>query len=185
MSVRKTRLRNIVEKLLADAKIKAPPVPVDDLIRSQGVEITRKRFDDETSGLIYVDPKSGHAVIGLNVSHTKTRQRFTLAHELGHFLLHKRGEGGLHVDERDFFVRFRDTHSSDGSDREEREANAFAAELLMPSNFLERDAKKLLDGLSLSDDTTIRELASRYGVSLQALSFRLVNLGLIDTAVFG
>lgn len=185
MSVRKTRLRNMVEKLLADAKIKAPPVPVDQLIRSQGIEITRKRFDDETSGLIYVDAKTGHAVVGLNVSQSKTRQRFTLAHELGHFLLHKQNEGGLHVDDSDFFIKFRDHHSSDGSDREEREANAFAAELLMPSGFLERDAKKLREGLSLSDETAVRELASRYGVSLQALSFRLVNLGLIDAAILG
>jgi Zn-dependent peptidase ImmA (M78 family) len=185
VSARKARLRNIVEQLLASAEVKCPPVPVDELIRAQGVEIAKKRFDDETSGLIYVDPKSGHAVIGLNVSHSKTRQRFTLAHELGHFLLHKRSGGGLHVDERDFFVRFRDQHSADGSDREEREANAFAAELLMPTSFLVRDVKDLPDGLSLSDDTAIRELSSRYGVSLQALSFRLANLGLIDPAVFG
>lgn len=86
MNVRRARLRNMVEQLLAGAKVKIPPVPVDELIRAQGVEIAKKRFDDETSGLIYVDPKSGHAVIGLNVSHSKTRQRFTLAHELGHFL---------------------------------------------------------------------------------------------------
>jgi Zn-dependent peptidase ImmA (M78 family) len=185
VNVRKARLRNIVEQLLAGANVKAPPVPVDDLIRSQGVEIARKRFEDETSGLIYVDPKSGHAVIGLNVSHSKTRQRFTLAHELGHFLLHKRNEGGLHVDERDFFVRFRDHHSADGSDREEREANAFAAELLMPTSFLKRDVKELEDGLSLSDDTAIRELANKYGVSLQAFSFRLANLGLIEAGVMG
>ena len=185
MIVRKARLRNIVEQLLTEADIKAPPVPIDELIRAQGVEIAKKRFDDETSGLIYVNPKSGHAVIGLNVSHSKTRQRFTLAHELGHFLLHKRSEGGLHVDEHDFFVRFRDHHSSDGSDREEREANAFAAELLMPTIFLERDVKSLGEGLSLSDDTAIRRLANSYGVSLQALSIRLGNLGLIDTAVFG
>lgn len=185
MNVRKARLRSIVERLLVEAKVNVPPVPVDELIRAQGVEIAKKRFDDETSGLIYVDPKSGHAVIGLNVSHSKTRQRFTLAHELGHFLLHKRNEGGLHVDESDFFVRFRDHHSADGSDREEREANAFAAELLMPTGFLERDVKGMGDGLSLSDDTAIRALAQRYGVSLQALSIRLANLGLIDTAVFG
>lgn len=185
MSVRRIRLRKIVEQLLADARIKTPPVPVDQLIRSQGVEITRKRFDDETSGLIYVDVKTDHAVVGLNVSHSKTRQRFTLAHELGHFLLHKKNEGGLHVDDRDFFIKFRDHHSSDGSDHEEREANAFAAELLMPSSFLKRDAEELGEGLSLSDETAVRELASRYGVSLQALSFRLVNLGLIDAAILG
>lgn len=179
MNVRKARLRSIVEQLLDAAKVDAPPVPVDQLIRAQGVEIAKKRFDDETSGLIYVDPKNGHAVIGLNVSHSKTRQRFTLAHELGHFMLHKRSEGGLHVDERDFFVRFRDQHSADGSDREEREANAFAAELLMPTSFLERGVKDMGDGLSLSDDTAFRDLAKIYGVSLQALSIRLANLGLI------
>lgn len=175
----------MVEQLLSSAKVLAPPVPVDQIIRSQGIEITRKRFDDETSGLIYVDPNSGYAVIGLNVNHSKTRQRFTLAHELGHFLLHKQQSGGLHVDDQDFFLRFRDHHSSDGSDRDEREANAFAAELLMPSVFLERDTKKLQDGVSLSDETVLRELASTYGVSLQALSFRLVNLGIIDTTSFG
>lgn len=185
MSVRKTRLRNIVEKLLGDAKIKVPPVPVDCLIRSHGIVIARKRFDDETSGLIYVDAKTNNVVVGLNVSHSKTRQRFTLAHELGHFLLHKQNGGGLHVDDRDFFIKFRDHHSSDGSDREEREANAFAAELLMPSSFLGRDAGKLQEGLSFSDETAVRELASRYGVSIQALSFRLVNLGLIDATILG
>jgi len=176
-------MRNLVERLLAAAKVKTPPVPVDDLIRAQGVEITRKKFDDETSGLVYVDPKTGLAVIGLNVSHSKTRQRFTLAHELGHFLLHNRGAGGLHVDEGDFFVRFRDRHSADGFDKEEREANAFAAELLMPSCFLERDIKKLTDGLSLSDDADVRRLANRYGVSLQALSIRLAKIGLLDAGV--
>ena len=185
MSTRTTQIRRTVEQLLTDAKVKSPPVPVDVLIRAQGIEIARNRFDDETSGLIYVDPETRHAVVGLNISHSKTRQRFTLAHELGHFLLHKRSSSGLHVDDSDFFIKFRDHHSSDGSDREEREANSFAAELLMPSSLLERDVKKLREGLSLSDETTVRKLASRYGVSLQALTFRLVNLGLINPAMLG
>ncbi len=186
MATRKARIRQIVERLLAEANVNTPPVPVEDLIHRQRITIARKRLDDETSGFVYVDPKTKANFIGLNVSHTKTRQRFTLAHELGHFLMHRRSGGGtLHVDESDFFVRFRGPHSGNGSSGEEQEANAFAAELLMPSSFLERDVRKIRDGLSLSDDTVIRALANRYGVSQQALSFRLVNLRLLDVAAFG
>jgi Zn-dependent peptidase ImmA (M78 family) len=160
-------------------------VPVEKLIRAQGIEIVKKRFDNETSGFVYVDPDTHKATIGLNVSHTKTRQRFTLAHELGHYFLHKSANGGLHVDDRDFFVRFRNDHSADGSDKDEREANAFAAELLMPRTFLQNDIANVGDELSLSaDETFLGELAARYGVSRQALSFRLINLGLIDVAAF-
>jgi len=185
VKIRKIHIRNVAEQLLIDAKINKPPVPVDELIRRQGLSIARKRLDDDTSGFVYIDAKTKANVIGLNISHSKTRQRFTLAHELGHFLLHKRIGSTLHVDEKDIFVRFRDQHSSDGSDLEEREANTFAAELLMPLNFLGRDIKHLKDGLSFSDETVVRDLSSRYGVSLHALSFRLMNLGLVDSAVFG
>jgi Zn-dependent peptidase ImmA (M78 family) len=164
--------------MLADAAIVAPPVPIEALIRRQGIEIARKNLDDETSGFVYVDSTASSTVIGLNVKHSKARQRFTLAHELGHFVLHKTGGDHLHVDEKDFFFRFRDKHSQDGSDQQEREANTFAAELLMPRAFLEADLAGIKDGLSVSDEKVIRAMATRYGVSLQALSFRLANLGL-------
>lgn len=55
----------------------------------------------------------------------------------------------------------------------------------MPTSFLERDVKEMGYGLSLSDDTAIRGLAHKYGVSLQALSIRLANLGLIDATTLG
>ena len=151
----------------------------------QGIRIAKKSLDNEMSGFVFVDPNTQDAIIGLNVSHSKTRQRFTLAHELGHILLHKSATGGLHVDETDFFVRFRDPISSDGSDRDEREANAFAAELLMPQGFLAKDIATVSDRLSVSsDETFLSELAARYGVSRQALSFRLINLGLLDVSAF-
>ncbi len=59
------------------------------------------------------------------------RQRFTIAHELGHFFLH-RASSTVFVDAAPIF--FRDESSSNGSQREEIEANAFAAELLMPED---------------------------------------------------
>jgi len=180
MSVTKLKIRELVEDLLKEASVKMPPVPVDVLIRRQGIEIVRKNLDDETSGFVYVDSKTNYTVIGLNISHSRTRQRFTLAHELGHFLMHKTSGGHLHVDDKDFFVKFRDKNSQHGSDQQETEANAFAAELLMPANFLERDVRRLKDGVSISDEKAIRAMANRYGVSLQALLFRLGNQGLLE-----
>lgn len=162
--------------------ITAPPVPVEHIIIRQGIKVAKRRLDDDTSGFSYFDPKTQQNIIGLNSSHSGTRQRFTLAHELGHILLHKHEAGGLHVDEQDIRFRFRDQLSSDGSDTREREANAFAAELLMPKAFLERE-QTLHGGLSVTNESVIRAIARKYGVSIHALSFRLLNLGLIDSAV--
>jgi Zn-dependent peptidase ImmA (M78 family) len=87
--------------------------------------------------------------------------------------LHPSGEV-VHID-RDsvFHVRRRDSESAKGTDPDEREANAFAAELLMPESFLRTD----LENVGALDDSAISHLASRYGVSSQALTFRLANLG--------
>ena len=117
-------------------------------------------------------------IVGINSYHPSVRQRFTMAHELGHLLLHKASK--LHIDQTDFSIKFRDEQSSDGSDREEREANAFAAALLMPQVFLEADLRKLGD-IGLHDDQKIQALAKRYGVSLQAMLIRLTSLRLIES----
>ena len=151
----------------------------------KGIRIAKKGLNNEMSGFVYIDPDANLATIGLNVHHSKTGQRFTLAHELGHIYLHKSAAGALHVDEGDFFVRFRGPSSVSDSAHDEREANAFAAKILMPRTFLERDFETGPDELSLSaEETFLSELAGRYGVSRQALAFRLINLGLLDAAAF-
>jgi len=180
VAVPKARIRKVVEQLLQECSIQGPPIDVESLIASQGIEVVKRRLDDDTSGFSYFDPKTNKNIIGLNSSHPSNRRRFTLAHELGHILLHKHEAGGLHVDEHDIRFRFRDPVSADGSDAREREANAFAAEVLMPKRFLEQE-QALRDGLSVTNETEVRALAKKYGVSLHALSFRLLNLGLIDS----
>jgi Zn-dependent peptidase ImmA (M78 family) len=65
-------------------------------------------------------------VIGINARHASTRQRFTIAHECGHLLLHTGRD--LYID-RGFIVRSRDTTSAEVTNVEEIEANAFAAEI--------------------------------------------------------
>jgi Zn-dependent peptidase ImmA (M78 family) len=181
MTVRKKRIGLLVQTLLQELKISSPPVPVEKIAKSHGVTIVQRSLDDGVSGFLYPG-KDGKPAIGVNTFHSTTRQRFTVAHELGHLLLHDYND--VHVDPGDFVIHFRDEVSSSGADREEREANLFAAELLMPASFLRRDLRAL-NSLRLHDDLQLRPIAKRYGVSLQALMLRLTNLGFLDSSAFG
>jgi Zn-dependent peptidase ImmA (M78 family) len=136
-----------------------------------GIEIRQEPFEGEISGVLYRDGQS--SIIGVNSLHHRNRQRFTIAHEIGHFLLH---EFDVHVDRR-YRIVLRDENSSLATDPSEIDANCFAAELLMPYDFLERDVPKYMR--DFEEETGLEQLAGLYGVSRQAMAFRLANLGLI------
>jgi Zn-dependent peptidase ImmA (M78 family) len=100
------------------------------------------------------------------------RQRFTIAHEIGHAVL--TAQDFLYVDK---VARLRDARSAQGTDPAEVEANAFAAELLMPADMLEREVQRR-GGLDVYDQDDVLELAGEFQVSTQALLIRLNMLGL-------
>lgn len=177
MSIRRKRIELLVQELLQQNNIVAPPVNVEQIVNTVGIIVRKKQNkDSDISGFLFRDNKK--TVIGVNSSNSLPRQRFTVAHELGHYLLHSQGDDGLYVD-RGFEVMFRDDHSSDGINTEEREANLFAAELLMPELFLREDLAAI-SGLDLVDDVFIKQLARKYKVSFQAMLFRLTNLQMIS-----
>jgi Zn-dependent peptidase ImmA (M78 family) len=179
MVVRRKQIRELVEKLLHQFKVTEGAVPVDRIVESLGIEIKLDRVDDDLSGFLVRETKGQkRSIIGANKSHHPHRQRFTLAHELGHFLLHE-GET-VHLDDarQAFTINLRNVESAKGEDNDEREANLFAAELLMPAKFLMHDLQgKNLD--LLGDTALLERLARKYKVSVQALTFRLANLGYI------
>jgi Zn-dependent peptidase ImmA (M78 family) len=175
MAIRRRRIANIVQELLGRHKIKHAPVPVEKIAKAQGARIYYQSLDDDISGFLYRD--KNQAVIGVNTHHAPVRQNFTKAHELGHLMLHDTEE--LHVDHSFRVVRLRDGISSQGNDEAEREANLFAATLLMPKEFLEADLAGV-EFLDLLDDRVFLDLARKYGVSTQALVNRLKNLGYIE-----
>ena len=109
------------------------------------------------------------AVIGVNSAHHINRQRFTIAHELGHLCLHKGKD--VHID-RSFRVNRRDERSAQAIDPIEIEANRFAAELLMPHDMILDDIIEF----DIEDDEELKKLADKYQVSLQALTLRINNL---------
>ena len=131
--------------------------------------------NDETdfSGFLFKSNDSP-PIIGVNSRHAPSRKRFTIAHELGHLLLH--AQSGVHVDEA--VVQMRDRKASEGTDEQEMEANRFAAELLMPRRFLEEDLQSM-GAIHADSEQAITGLAKRYGVSPQAMAIRLSSLKLV------
>jgi len=99
------------------------------------------------------------------------RVRFTIAHEIGHFILHSK-EQPIFVDKIPK-VLFRNSVSSSGSILKEREANSFAAALLMPKELVEKEISKIPN----HENDVINYISNKFGVSSQAMSFRLSNLG--------
>lgn len=163
--------------LLAGLNIIGPPVPVDFVAKNMGATLVLEPFkgDDDISGILY--RKDNHTIIGINSVHSETRRRFTIAHEIGHLTLHRKE---LFVD-KVVRVDFRDRKSSLAIDEEEMAANSFAAELLMPRDFISKEISRKLSKRSspLAKEKLINDLAKIFKVSLQAMEYRLNNLGIL------
>jgi Zn-dependent peptidase ImmA (M78 family)/transcriptional regulator with XRE-family HTH domain len=109
--------------------------------------------------------RQGYSLIMVSSSIPAHRQRYTIAHELGHLMA---GDGSDIVDEDINFSK----------SPEESRANAFAAAFLMPENAL----RTAFGDQSVPTEQLIADLLARYRVSLDALAFRLHNLGIINAA---
>ena len=171
------KAKNAALKALKEAGIDQAPVDVFAVATALGVQCRAAELGDDVSGLLVM--KHGTPVVGYNRRHSKSRQRFTVAHELAHYRLHVTPDD-LFID-KGVMMWHRDEKSSTGEDQNEKEANAFAAELLMPESFIEKEIGER--GLQLSDDSDIEVLAQVFEVSVQAMTFRLLNLNIIRSTL--
>ena len=148
------------------------PVDVEQVAQQLNIIIRMQELEEHVSGVLVI--KEGRAVSGVNKDHHPHRQRFTIAHEIGHYLLH-RESGRVFIDAAPVF--FRDENAASGRDPQEIAANQFAAELLMPR----RELRELVSQqpIDVFDEAAVRQLASQFGVSAQALTIRLTRLGLV------
>ncbi len=175
MNIRRKRICSLVDRLLKQHQIVSPPVPVDQIARSHGLDVRRAPANEELSGFLYRDRRRNTASIGVNSAHSVSRQRFAISHELGHYLLHEQLH--LHVDKQ-FPITIANSQAKHVSSDEDKEATLFAAELLMPEEMLKADLASL-ERIDLESEATIVQLAARYAVSVQALQFRIALLGLV------
>ena len=161
-----------IEKLAAAAlaRLLAKPFRVDPfaVAKAHGADVVEIREDSGTSGMVM--RQGGRIIIGVN-NHHENRRRFTVAHEIGHMLLH--ADQPLIVDNDGLSVI---GHRIEGqSNAREAEANAFAAALLMPEDWVRQAVSDR--EIPVDDDKRVATLAKKFGVSQQAMMFRLMNLG--------
>jgi Zn-dependent peptidase ImmA (M78 family) len=147
------------------------PIDVHQVARDLGLTVVEQDLEDQVSGVLVIKGDSG--TVGVNKNHHINRQRFTIAHECGHYVLH-RASARVFIDAVPVF--FRDDVSTEGRSVQEIAANGFAAALLMP----EQKLRELLreQPLDAFDEVALRRLANLFGVSTQALTIRMTRLGL-------
>jgi len=171
-------MKTIEEKaltLLESMELDKFPIDINQLAKKLELPIIENDFDDNIAGLLY--SKNGKSYIGLNKNHHENRKRFTIGHEIGHYiLLHYKLNDDIHVDRKSFI--FRKSGDSSGNENHEKEANQFAAALLMPASLIKKFIKE--ENIDLNDDMDIYRLSTKLKVSEQALTYRLLNIGLIS-----
>ncbi|OGX18104.1 MAG: hypothetical protein A3K83_00205 [Omnitrophica WOR_2 bacterium RBG_13_44_8b] len=163
MKPRMELIRSRVKKILLLANISAPPIDEKAIAKSQGLDIICYPFPEEISAVLIKDKEL--LAIGVNQNHHPNRQRFSIAHELGHFLLNHDDSLFIELSDLDFIQRDEDLNKTF-----EQEANRFASELLMPIDMIKKDFKKQND---------VKNLTKTYKVSEQAMLIRLLNLNLL------
>jgi Zn-dependent peptidase ImmA (M78 family) len=118
-------------------------------------------LDPSISGKIFRDPMNGGTSgfsIAVNATEAYTRQRFTIAHEIAHFILHRsKLEAGDLVDDS--------IYRSGLSSKEEADANRLAADILMP--------RPLISRMVSAGNRDVQTLANQFQVSIPAMQIRL------------
>lgn len=150
------------------------PIKVEDIAKKNGLRIMSYPLEQDVSGILVIN--NGKGIIGYNEKESRVRRRFTIAHELGHFFLHS-NKASLFVDKQ--FTAFRSSVLNNETEKIdlEREANAFAASLLMPENFLTKEVETIK--IDFGNEEGIKKLSKKFDVSSTAMYYRLTNLHLL------
>lgn len=143
------------------------PIPLERIAEAVGIVEVIGQTTDGFEGVLITDGSKTKGSIAYNDSSRLERRRFTIAHELGHFLLPLHGAGAQCV-KSDMGV----LASNDANRAREAEANRFAASLLMPKALFQRDIRRL----GTPETQHIVKLAGDYEVSKEAAARRYTDL---------
>lgn len=160
---------NITKKIIDDLKTKEFPIPIIKIMKELDFLVGQQELEDELSGYIVISDdvrkKFGkEKMICVNTKDSLGHKRFTIAHELAHYLFDYSRERA------EFYNTYK---TNDADNPREQRANRFAAELLMPEDEFMKQYKKL------SGETQIvKKLAEYFQVSTRAIDRRFIELGL-------
>lgn len=144
-------------------------VPLEEIAKAAGIKEVRYVALNGFEGTLLANDAKSEGVIVINSSTRHQRQRFTLGHELGHFLIPRHGHN-MNCSKADLAAK--SSVEMTASVAVEAEANLFSAELLMP--------KRLLSKLSTFNNEPsiagIKLTAEKFDVSFQAMAVRFVDI---------
>ncbi len=144
-------------------------------IEDKGVFVFKEAFKQkDISGFCLVDVQ--FPVVYLNNSTTKTRQLFSLLHELAHLLL---SVNGLSKFDQQYIE-----HLPAQERQVEQFCNAIAAEVLIPSNDFQQQSARFPADIERASEEQIFELATRYGVSREAILRRFLDQDRVSVAFY-
>lgn len=182
MAYNRQTLEDIAKTTLKESGMDIVPINIGEVAKTLGLKLKPFPFEDDISGTLIIE--NDHAIIGYNQFESKVRIRYTIAHEISHYILHK-DKSSVFLD-KSFQVQSRSnvhfrsqaSKNSEEVQKMEREANALAAALLMPSHLMAKETKKI--DFDLGSEKAIKYLARLFDVSTQAMTYRLSNLGYLD-----
>lgn len=154
-------LEELTANILLSHDMYKIPVDVIEIAKANDIKIFEAALDKKISGAIRYNYETSNFEILVNKNDAKVRQRFTIAHEIGHFFLHKEmlKDDVIHVD-----IMYRMTNE------QEKEVDYFAGALLINKTLLEK---------MKNEGNSITELANLFDVSVSAMTVRLDILGLL------
>lgn len=142
-----------------------PPVDIYKLLDNYGITVHPRKFPDKHANVcgfvVFLDGEETSPVFVLNVDNSDERKKFTLAHEFGHWILHK----DKLVKDPSLGVLYKNPIGDRDLDQVEKEANQFAAQLLVPGAMLQAEHE------TTSEHS--KDLAKEFGVGEDIIRYRL------------
>lgn len=172
----KMKYNEYVKALFKKWGITNTPVDLGKIVEILQIKILEQDLDDSVSAALVL--KENKAYIVVNENHSPVRMRFSIAHEIAHYLLHK-NSAKIFIENKS--IIFRDEKSSKGVDRKEIEANKLAAEILMPQDAILKAVEYYM--VDMNDDEKISALSKKFEVSEQAMTIRLLKLNLLHNLI--
>ena len=163
----------VAQMILDRLGIEEVPIPIVAIMKSLNFQVVAGELKDEISGVIGIDDDlaknfKSSKVIAINNKDNVGHQRFTMAHELAHYL--------FDFDVSNQIVYYNTYNTFEDENEEERRANYFAANLLMP----EKKFKKEFDNVVIKNNlyVTVEKLSQIFQVSGEAVRRRISELSL-------
>lgn len=176
LNARKNKLtfNEAVEKIISKNQVAAAPIPVVAIARNLGFSVYKMKFKDRNiagimaDAAIPVSPFREKRVMVINREDYPTRQNFTVAHEIAHFVLHCSSSNN-------FYERYMHDVDKDQKSDVEKMADSFAANLLMPERMVREYISTFPSTATLAE--LVFGITDKFFVSAKAANRRLIELG--------